>query len=98
MVSRTACVGICMFFLLGLPIAGILIKKKTLLRAMLGGACAAIAPIFLLDLLSLFSAGDISLYALLFITGSIGGALFWLIAFFNMHSSNRDSIDMQEDK
>ncbi|MFZ6756445.1 hypothetical protein ACO0K9_04435 [Undibacterium sp. Ji50W] len=90
--------GYACFFLLGLPIAGILIKKKTLLSAMLGGACASIAPIFLLDLLSLFSAGNVSLYALLFITGSVGGALFWLIAFFDMQRHYCGSIDLEEDK
>lgn len=83
--------GYLCFFLFGLPVVGILIKKKTLVSSMLGGGCAAVAPVFLLSLLTLFSSGNFLSsenlfgFVLLFVSGCLGGALFWAIAFFNIN-------------
>jgi hypothetical protein len=79
--------GYLSFFLIGLPIVGILLKKKAFLSCVIGGGCAAITPIFLLNALSFFAANhfftleNLFGYGSLFIEGCVGGALFWLIAF-----------------
>ena len=79
--------GYFFFFLIGLPIVGILLNKRTVLSCAIGGGCVSIAPILLLDLFSLFSKNNIFTFemvlnlGLLFIAGCVGGALFWLIAF-----------------
>lgn len=79
--------GYLSFFLIGLPIVGILLKKKNFWSCVIGGSCAAIIPVVLLNALSLFAINHIFTlenlygYGSLFIEGGVGGALFWLIAF-----------------
>lgn len=79
--------GYLSFFFVGLPIVGMLLKKKAFWGCVVGGGCASIIPILLLNSLSLFATNHIFTlenlfgYGSLFIEGCVGGALFWLIAF-----------------
>ena len=80
--------GYLFFFLLGLPVAGMLLKKRAVLSCVLAGGIVTIAPILLLSLFSSFSANNVfggSMLLdlmLLFMAGCLGGAVFWGIAFF----------------
>jgi hypothetical protein len=79
--------GYLFFLVLGLPIAGVLISKRTILSCAIGGGVTSIAPVLLLSVFSIFSGNKIftletvGSLALLFVVGSIGGAVFWLLAF-----------------
>jgi hypothetical protein len=80
--------GYAYFALLGLPVAGLLVKEKDLNNCLLAGGVTSIAPIILLGSLSMFSSNTVfepkvilSLGAL-FVAGAIGGFVFWLIAFY----------------
>ena len=79
--------GYCFFFLFGLPVIGMLLKKRTIFRCSIGGGSVTIAPILLLSLFSLSSTnqtfqGDMLFHLLLlFIAGAVGGILFWVLAF-----------------
>lgn len=79
--------GYLFFFLIGLPLAGILISKRTILSCTVGGGVTSIAPILLLSIFSIFSENKIFTLevignlGLLFLIGCVGGMLFWGIAF-----------------
>ena len=89
-------VGYLCFFLFGLPTIGILLKKRTLPSCLLGGGVAAIAPMLLLDLFSLpvpanvFNVQNLIGHSILFATGCVGGALFWLIGFYRSNPTTPD--------
>lgn len=89
--------GYIFFFLIGLPVVGILLRKKTILNFAIGGGCTSVAPILLLNLFSLFSGNKIltaeTLVSLgaLFIAGVFGGMLFWVIAFAEIKSKIKKS-------
>lgn len=89
--------GYAFFFVLGLPAAGILIQDKNLKSCAIAGGLVSIAPIVLLGLLSIFSSNTIfepkviASLALLFVAGTMGGALFWFIAFFNNSAASLTS-------
>lgn len=79
--------GYLFFLLIGLPLVGMLIKKRTMLSCAGGGGVVSIAPILLLSMFSIFSGNKIFTLevmgnlGLLFLIGSVGGLLFWVIAF-----------------
>jgi hypothetical protein len=79
--------GYLFFFLLGLPVVALLLKKRRLPACVAAGAAVTLAPLLLLNALSLFASAPaftletLLAYVLLAITGGAGGALFWLIAF-----------------
>jgi hypothetical protein len=79
--------GYLTFFLFGLPAIGILLTRKTWLSCAVAGGCVTILPVVLLGLLSFFGMGSAltteTLVGLapLFAWGSLGGLVFWLIAF-----------------
>jgi hypothetical protein len=79
--------GYLLFFLVGLPIFCTVIHTRKFSTHAIAGGAAAIAPILLLSLFSLFSSNriidpNIALdLVLLFLTGCLGGVVFWLIAF-----------------
>jgi hypothetical protein len=79
--------GYLFFFVLGVPVAAMLLKKRGLLSCAIAGGAITVAPIALLSLLSM-SLGALNLsletwlsYVLLFLAGCLGGTIFWLIAF-----------------
>ena len=86
--------GYLFFFLFGLPVIGVLLKKRTLPSCALGGGSVTIAPILLLSLFSISSTnhpfGGNMLFdlALLFMAGVIGGVAFWCIAFAGTKAAN----------
>ena len=79
--------GYLFFCLFGLPVIGILIKKRTLKSCAIAGGVVTVLPILLLSVFSLSSSN--SVYGgrmlldllVLFTTGILGGLLFWTIAF-----------------
>jgi hypothetical protein len=79
--------GYLLFFLVGLPIFGTVIHTRKFSTHAIAGGVAAIAPILLLSLFSLFSSNrnidpNMALdLVVLFLTGGLGGVVFWLIAF-----------------
>jgi hypothetical protein len=74
-------------FLFGLPVMGFLIKKKRFLSCLVGGGITSVLPIILLAMFSIFSKNTIfnvemiKGVGVLFVSGCVGGALFWVIAF-----------------
>lgn len=79
--------GYLFFLVLGVPIAAILLKKRSLSHCVIGGGIAAAAPLVLLGFLSLFSAGSaltsqtLAVVGVVFLAGCVGGGVFWIIAF-----------------
>ncbi|WP_440531801.1 hypothetical protein [Variovorax sp. YR566] len=79
--------GYLFFLVLGVPIAAMLLKKRSLRHCLIGGGVAAAAPLVLLSFLSLFSAGSaltsqtLAVVGVVFLAGCVGGGVFWLIAF-----------------
>lgn len=79
--------GYLFFFLFGLPVVGVLLKKRTVLSWVIGGGCVTVTPMLLLSLFSIASSNNIfdgrTLLdlLLLFVAGCIGGVIFWVFAF-----------------
>jgi hypothetical protein len=79
--------GYLFFCLVGLPVIAILIRERALKSCLLAGGTVTVLPILLLSVFSLPFAsrvyeGRMLLDLLiLFITGILGGLLFWIIAF-----------------
>jgi hypothetical protein len=77
--------GYIFFALLGIPVAVLLARKGRLLSCVIGGALLTLAPILLISALSMsgsaFESETFASYVLLALSGGVGGALFWLIAF-----------------
>lgn len=73
--------------MIGLPLVGILLKKRTILSCAMSGGIVSVVPIFLLGFLSMFSPNTvftgemIGNLVLLFLVGAVGGVAFWGIAF-----------------
>lgn len=79
--------GYLFFFLIGLPLVGILLKKRTVSSCAISGGIVSVLPILILGILSIFSPNTVftgemlaNLF-LLFLVGAMGGAVFWGIAF-----------------
>lgn len=79
--------GYLFFCLFGLPVIGILMRKRTLMSCLIGGGVVTLVPILLLSILSLSSSNNIydgrmvfDMLAL-FLMGGLGGVVFWGIAF-----------------
>jgi hypothetical protein len=91
--------GYLFFCLFGLPVIGILIKKRTVMSCIVGGGVVTIVPILLLSVFSFSSSnsvlGDRMLFDLmiLFMTGSLGGLLFWVVAFAGTKGDYDECID-----
>lgn len=79
--------GYLFFLLIGLPILGVAINSRKIFTCTMAGGGTAIAPIFLLSIFSIFSNNQIGTLdmafnlAALFLSGCLGGFVFWLIAF-----------------
>ncbi|MNV07254.1 hypothetical protein D3C71_976750 [compost metagenome] len=79
--------GYLFFLVLGVPIAAMLLKKRSLPHCLIGGGVAAAAPLVVMGFLSLFSAGSaltsqtLAVVGVVFLAGCFGGGVFWLIAF-----------------
>ncbi len=80
--------GYLFFIVIGIPVAAILVlqQKRQLLACVIAGGVVTVAPLLLLTMLSMsasvfnFTAETRGNYALLFLSGCLGGGLFWLIA------------------
>lgn len=79
--------GYLFFLIFGVPVAAVLMKKGDLSHCLVGGGVAAVAPLIVLGSLSLFSSGSalnaqtLGTLVLVFLSGCVGGGIFWLIAF-----------------
>ena len=79
--------GYLFFFLFGLPVVGVLLKKGTVLNCVIGGGCVTVTPMLLLSLFSIASSNNLfagrSLlgWPLLLVAGCIGGVIFWAFGF-----------------
>jgi hypothetical protein len=79
--------GYLFFCLIGFPVIGVLIRKRTLISCLIAGGAITIVPILLLSLFSLPSSNNV--YGgrmlldllILFAMGMLGGLLFWGLAF-----------------
>ena len=80
-------VGYFCFFIFGLPALAMVLRKKLFWKTVLAGGIVSMLPVFILNALSLFATTGLfnlqSLigYGSLFLSGALGGGLFWLIAF-----------------
>lgn len=89
--------GYLFFAVIGLPVAGLLITRRTIRACFIGGGAVAVAPILLISLFSIFAGSNIYTLEMamqlvaLFVVGGLGGAVFWLIAFFGHGSREVDS-------
>lgn len=80
-------VGYFCFFIFGIPVIAMVISKKSIWKTILAGAIVSMLPVFLLNALTFFATTGIFTlqnligYGSLFLSGGVGGGLFWLIAF-----------------
>lgn len=79
--------GYLSFFIFGLPAVAMMLAEKSFWKCVVAGGIVSILPIFILNALTLFATTGLfnlqSLigYGSLFLSGGVGGAVFWLIAF-----------------
>lgn len=85
--------GYFVFLVFGVPVVAAISKKRKLVNCVFMGGVIAVAPILLIETLSFSIFGrmqDSRFFidsSIIFVTGCMGGGIFWIIAFMGVKES-----------